>query len=194
MDQPKYRIEIFWSDEDGGYIANVPDLRYCSAFGETYEEALREVLVAMELHLDTLQELGREIPEPVPPRTEADFAVEPGRAFGDEPARAINRLQGAQAERFIAQVENVASEVAIRGIESAAEVAEEGATSGIDLAVLTRRQREVLERAAQGLNNAQIARELHMPVSTVNRHMRAAVKALSAAHAVDKTILDALRR
>ncbi len=64
MDQPKYRIEIFWSDEDGGYIANVPDLRYCSAFGESYEEALREVLVAMELHLDTLREFGRPIPEP----------------------------------------------------------------------------------------------------------------------------------
>jgi predicted RNase H-like HicB family nuclease len=64
MDQPKYRIEIFWSEEDGGYIANVPDLRYCSAFGESYDEALREVLVAMELHLDTLRELDRPIPEP----------------------------------------------------------------------------------------------------------------------------------
>ncbi len=64
MDQPKYRIEIFRSDEDGGYIANVPDLQYCSAFGESYEEALREVLVAMELHLDTLRELSRPIPEP----------------------------------------------------------------------------------------------------------------------------------
>jgi predicted RNase H-like HicB family nuclease len=64
MDQPKYRIEIFWSDEDGGYVANVPDLRYCSAFGETYEEALREVLEAMELHLDTLRDEGKPIPEP----------------------------------------------------------------------------------------------------------------------------------
>jgi predicted RNase H-like HicB family nuclease len=64
MDQPKYRIEIFWSGEDGGYVANVPDLRYCSAFGETYEEALHEVLVAMELHLDTLREEGKPIPEP----------------------------------------------------------------------------------------------------------------------------------
>jgi predicted RNase H-like HicB family nuclease len=62
MDQSKYRVEIFWSDEDGGYIANVPDLRYCSAFGESYEEALREVLVAMELHLDTLREEGRPTP------------------------------------------------------------------------------------------------------------------------------------
>lgn len=64
MDQPKYHIDIFWSDEDGGYIANVPDLLYCSAFGESYEEALREVLVAMDLHLDTLRELDRPIPEP----------------------------------------------------------------------------------------------------------------------------------
>ena len=64
MDQPKYHIDIFWSEEDGGYIANVPDLEYCSAFGETYEEALREVLVAMELHLGTPRERGRPIPEP----------------------------------------------------------------------------------------------------------------------------------
>jgi predicted RNase H-like HicB family nuclease len=53
-----------WSEEDGGYIANVPDLKYCSAFGATYEEALREVQVAMDLHLDTLREEGRPIPEP----------------------------------------------------------------------------------------------------------------------------------
>jgi predicted RNase H-like HicB family nuclease len=64
MEQRKYEIDIFWSDEDGGYIANVPDLKYCSAFGTTYEEALREVQVAMDLHLDTLREEGRPIPEP----------------------------------------------------------------------------------------------------------------------------------
>ncbi len=64
MDRFKYHIDIFWSDEDGGYIANVPDLKYCSAFGETYEEALREVLVAMELHIGVLEEMGRPVPEP----------------------------------------------------------------------------------------------------------------------------------
>jgi predicted RNase H-like HicB family nuclease len=64
MDQPKYRIEIFWSDEDDSYIANVPDLHYCSAFGQSYEEALREVREAMDLHLETLVEEGRPIPEP----------------------------------------------------------------------------------------------------------------------------------
>ncbi len=69
MEQPKYHIEIFWSDEDEGYIANVPDLTYCSAFGETYEEALEEVLVAMELHLEVLEEKGRPIPTPKVRRT-----------------------------------------------------------------------------------------------------------------------------
>lgn len=64
MEQPKYEIDIFWSDEDESYIANVPELLYCSAWGETYEDALREVREAMELHLETLREDGLPIPEP----------------------------------------------------------------------------------------------------------------------------------
>lgn len=61
---PKYEIDIFWSNEDDAYIAVVPDLPYCSAWGDTYEDALREVQVAISLHLETLQEEGRPIPEP----------------------------------------------------------------------------------------------------------------------------------
>jgi predicted RNase H-like HicB family nuclease len=64
MDRFKYEIDIFWSEEDEGYIADVPDLKYCSAWGETYEEALREVRIAMELHLEVLEKTGRPIPEP----------------------------------------------------------------------------------------------------------------------------------
>ncbi len=64
MDQIKYEIDIFWSEEDEGYIADVPDLKYCSAWGETYEEALREVRVAMDLHLEVLEQSGRPIPQP----------------------------------------------------------------------------------------------------------------------------------
>lgn len=63
--QPKHRVEIFWSEKDGGYIANIPELKYCSAFGDTREEALHEVLVAEELHLETLEEMGREAPDAV---------------------------------------------------------------------------------------------------------------------------------
>lgn len=42
----KYHIDIFYSEDDGGYIANIPDLEYCSAFGSTRQDALKEVLVA----------------------------------------------------------------------------------------------------------------------------------------------------
>ena len=60
----KYAIEIFYSEEDGGYIAVAPELPGCSAFGETEEEALREIKVAMELWLQTAKKEGREIPKP----------------------------------------------------------------------------------------------------------------------------------
>ncbi len=64
MEQHRYEIDIFYSEQDEAYIANVPELPYCSAWGESYEQALAEVQVAMELHLSTLREEGREIPEP----------------------------------------------------------------------------------------------------------------------------------
>lgn len=60
----RYAIEIFYSKEDEGYIAVVPELPGCSAFGKTEEEALEEVKVAMELWLETAEKEGREIPRP----------------------------------------------------------------------------------------------------------------------------------
>ena len=59
-----YHINIFWSDEDEGYIADIPDLEFCSAFGDTPEEALRELQIAKELWLETARESGKPIPEP----------------------------------------------------------------------------------------------------------------------------------
>ncbi|MEW6685170.1 MAG: type II toxin-antitoxin system HicB family antitoxin [Candidatus Edwardsbacteria bacterium] len=60
----KYAIEIFYSEEDEGYIAVVPELAGCSAFGETEESALREIMTAMELWLETAEKEGRKIPQP----------------------------------------------------------------------------------------------------------------------------------
>jgi predicted RNase H-like HicB family nuclease len=60
----RYAIEIFYSEEDDGYIAVVPELPGCSAFGETEEEALEEIKTAMELWLETAKRAGREIPQP----------------------------------------------------------------------------------------------------------------------------------
>ncbi len=60
----KYRIEIFYSEEDEGFIATAPELPGCSAFGETPEEALREIKTAIELWLEAARKEGRKIPEP----------------------------------------------------------------------------------------------------------------------------------
>jgi len=60
----KYAIEIFYSREDEGYIATVPELPGCSAFGETEEEALKEVKVAIDLWVEIAEKEGREIPKP----------------------------------------------------------------------------------------------------------------------------------
>lgn len=59
-----YHINIFYSDEDGGYIADIPDLEACSAFGETPEQALAEVKTARLAWLETAREAGKPIPEP----------------------------------------------------------------------------------------------------------------------------------
>ncbi len=59
-----YHINIFFSEEDGGYIADIPDLKICSAFGETPEEALKEVEKAKVAWLEVAQETGKPIPQP----------------------------------------------------------------------------------------------------------------------------------
>ena len=59
-----YHINLFYSAEDGGYIADVPDLKSCSAFGETPEEALREVLVAKTAWLATARTHTKPVPKP----------------------------------------------------------------------------------------------------------------------------------
>jgi predicted RNase H-like HicB family nuclease len=59
-----HHINVFYSEEDGGYIADIPDLETCSAFGRTPEEALTEVLRAKEAWLAAATEEGRPIPPP----------------------------------------------------------------------------------------------------------------------------------
>jgi len=59
-----YHINVFWSEEDNTYIADIPDLKYCSAHGPTPETALREVLIAKEAWLETARANGKPIPRP----------------------------------------------------------------------------------------------------------------------------------
>jgi predicted RNase H-like HicB family nuclease len=59
----RYAINLFWSEEDGIWIADAPDLKSCSAFGATPEEALAELRVAMDAWLEAAREAGHPIPQ-----------------------------------------------------------------------------------------------------------------------------------
>ena len=59
-----YHINIFYSDEDGGYVADIPDLDGCSAFGATPQEALEQVEQAKSAWIEAAKQLGKPIPAP----------------------------------------------------------------------------------------------------------------------------------
>ena len=59
-----YHINIFYSEADGGYIADIPDLQACSAFGDTAEEALMQVEVAKKAWVEAARAAGKPIPTP----------------------------------------------------------------------------------------------------------------------------------
>jgi len=63
MTMKDYHINIFYSEEDGGYIADIPDLPHCGTFGESPEEALAEVLRAKAVWT----EAGKAEAKPVSP-------------------------------------------------------------------------------------------------------------------------------
>ena len=60
----KYEIVIYWSAEDGAYIAEAPELPGCAAHGDTQEAALNHINEAVALWLATAREFGDPVPEP----------------------------------------------------------------------------------------------------------------------------------
>lgn len=59
-----HHINVFHSDEDSGYIAEVPDLPGCSAFGASPEEAVSEVMIAKQAWIEAARAEGRPVPPP----------------------------------------------------------------------------------------------------------------------------------
>ncbi len=59
-----HHINVFLSEEDGGYIAEIPDLPSCSAVGDTPEEAVAEVVVAKRAWIEAAEAEGFPVPEP----------------------------------------------------------------------------------------------------------------------------------
>ena len=64
MNAPAYSINVFWSPEDGAWVADVPDLPYYSATGDTPHQAVSEVETAVEAWLEAARSSGRPIPSP----------------------------------------------------------------------------------------------------------------------------------
>ena len=63
----RYPAQVFWSDEDGGFVAIATDLPGCSAFGETQHEALAELQDAIAAWMEAARSAGNPIPEPSEP-------------------------------------------------------------------------------------------------------------------------------
>ncbi len=59
-----YHINIYYSDEDEGYIADIPDLKFCSAFGESPDEALKNIIEAKKAWLASAKKNKKPIPKP----------------------------------------------------------------------------------------------------------------------------------
>jgi len=59
-----YHINVFYSEEDGCYVADLPDLRFCSAFGKTPKEAVAEVEIARDLWIESARKRGKSAPRP----------------------------------------------------------------------------------------------------------------------------------
>ena len=59
-----YHINVFWSPEDEAWVADIPDLRHCSAHGTSPQEAVAEVLEAKNAWLESAREHGDLVPEP----------------------------------------------------------------------------------------------------------------------------------
>jgi predicted RNase H-like HicB family nuclease len=59
-----YPINVFWSVEDDSWVADAPDLAYCSAVGDTPHEAVAEVEIAINAWLEAAIASGRAVPKP----------------------------------------------------------------------------------------------------------------------------------
>lgn len=74
MSHPRYTIVISYSETDQGYLADVPDLRCCTAFGQTPREALDEVERAMAAWMQAAKQAKKSIPDP-------QKGVDPGQQY-----------------------------------------------------------------------------------------------------------------
>jgi predicted RNase H-like HicB family nuclease len=92
IDPSRYPAQVFWSDEDEGFIAIAPDLPGCSSFGETQAEALAELQPAIEAWIQAARAANNPIPGPSDPAQRAQYS---GKVLVRMPRVLHARLVGA---------------------------------------------------------------------------------------------------
>ncbi len=70
----RYPKQVFWSDEDEGFIAIAPDLPGCSAFGESEAAAVSELDPAIEAWIDAARVAGNAVPAPSNPASRGPYS------------------------------------------------------------------------------------------------------------------------
>lgn len=60
----RYEIIVYWSEDDGAFIAEIPELPGCAADGATYQQAIENAEIIIDEWIETAKELGRPVPEP----------------------------------------------------------------------------------------------------------------------------------
>jgi predicted RNase H-like HicB family nuclease len=68
MDSDRWRLDVGWSSEDECFVVTVPELPGCMAHGDSYAEAVEHAQTAVQLQLETAEEMGRPIPERISAR------------------------------------------------------------------------------------------------------------------------------
>ena len=64
MNDMKYEVIVYWSEEDNAFIAEAPELPGCMADGATYEDCLHNIKSVMQKWIETARQLKRPIPQP----------------------------------------------------------------------------------------------------------------------------------
>jgi predicted RNase H-like HicB family nuclease len=64
MKKNNFEMIIWWSDEDGAFVVDVPELPGCMAHGKTRGIAIKNAEQAIAFWIETAESDGLPIPEP----------------------------------------------------------------------------------------------------------------------------------
>lgn len=95
-----YLLEVFWSDEDEGFIAIAPDLPGCSAWGATEAEALEAVHQAITAWIEAAKSAGNAIPKPGASASSGKFLMRVPKRLHSDLSRAAKR-EGVSLNQYV---------------------------------------------------------------------------------------------